>query len=82
MNKLPFHNNRAMQDRRCVCVFLPNDDTLNVIVNVSPPRKRSAGSPVCSAPGHRGIEPGTPGLGVEPFDRWSEGSRSVSECDS
>ncbi|KAG7272758.1 hypothetical protein CRUP_031082 [Coryphaenoides rupestris] len=33
MNKLPFHNNRAMQDRRCVCVFLPNDDTLNVIVN-------------------------------------------------
>ncbi|CAL8302340.1 unnamed protein product [Boreogadus saida] len=34
MNKLPFHNNRAMQDRRCVCVFLPNDDTLNVIVNV------------------------------------------------
>lgn len=24
-----------MQDRRCVCVFLPNDDTLNVIVNVS-----------------------------------------------
>ncbi|KAJ3613770.1 hypothetical protein NHX12_020016 [Muraenolepis orangiensis] len=23
-----------MQDRRCVCVFLPNDDTLNVIVNV------------------------------------------------
>ncbi|CAL8284053.1 unnamed protein product [Lota lota] len=34
MNKLTFHNNRAMQDRRCVCVFLPNDDTLNVIVNV------------------------------------------------
>lgn len=35
MNKLTFHNNKAMQDRRCVCVFLPNDDTLNVIVNVS-----------------------------------------------
>ncbi|KAK1894195.1 FERM domain containing protein 6 [Dissostichus eleginoides] len=34
MNRLSFHNNRAMQDRRCVCVFLPNDDTLNVIVNV------------------------------------------------
>ncbi|XP_010876872.1 FERM domain-containing protein 6 isoform X1 [Esox lucius] len=35
MNKLTsFHNNKAMQDRRCVCVFLPNDDTLNVIVNV------------------------------------------------
>uniref|UniRef100_H3DPT0 FERM domain-containing protein 6 n=1 Tax=Tetraodon nigroviridis TaxID=99883 RepID=H3DPT0_TETNG len=34
MNKLNFHNNKAMQDRRCVCVFLPNDDTLNVIVNV------------------------------------------------
>lgn len=35
MNKLNFHNNKTMQDRRCVCVFLPNDDTLNVIVNVS-----------------------------------------------
>lgn len=35
MNKVSFHNNKAMQDRRCVCVFLPNDDTLNVIVNVS-----------------------------------------------
>ncbi|KAK7904462.1 hypothetical protein WMY93_017069 [Mugilogobius chulae] len=34
MNKLTFHNNKTMQDRRCVCVFLPNDDTLNVIVNV------------------------------------------------
>ncbi|TNN78210.1 FERM domain-containing protein 6 [Liparis tanakae] len=34
MNRLPFHNNKTMQDRRCVCVFLPNDDTLNVIVNV------------------------------------------------
>uniref|UniRef100_A0A8P4K0X0 FERM domain containing 6 n=1 Tax=Dicentrarchus labrax TaxID=13489 RepID=A0A8P4K0X0_DICLA len=34
MNKLNFHNNKTMQDRRCVCVFLPNDDTLNVIVNV------------------------------------------------
>ncbi|KAG9275472.1 FERM domain-containing protein 6 [Astyanax mexicanus] len=34
MNKLPFHNNKTMQDRRCVCVFLPNDDTLNVIVTV------------------------------------------------
>nr|XP_023850730.1 FERM domain-containing protein 6 [Salvelinus alpinus] len=35
MNKLTgFHNNKAMQDRRCVCVFLPSDDTLNVIVNV------------------------------------------------
>lgn len=35
MNKLHFHNNKTMQDRRCVCVFLPNDDTLNVIVTVS-----------------------------------------------
>ncbi|XP_077395574.1 FERM domain-containing protein 6 isoform X2 [Festucalex cinctus] len=34
MNKVNFHNNKAMQDRRCVCVFLPNDDTLNIIVNV------------------------------------------------
>ncbi|XP_023695660.2 FERM domain-containing protein 6 isoform X1 [Paramormyrops kingsleyae] len=34
MNKLNFHNNKAMQDRRCVCVFLPNDDTLNIIVSV------------------------------------------------
>ncbi|XP_030627322.1 FERM domain-containing protein 6 [Chanos chanos] len=34
MNKLNFHNNKTMQDRRCVCVFLPNDDTLNVIVSV------------------------------------------------
>uniref|UniRef100_A0A1A7W8P4 FERM domain-containing protein 6 n=2 Tax=Iconisemion striatum TaxID=60296 RepID=A0A1A7W8P4_9TELE len=34
MNKLNFHNNKTMQDRRCVCVFLPNDDTLNIIVNV------------------------------------------------
>ncbi|XP_077588218.1 FERM domain-containing protein 6 [Stigmatopora nigra] len=34
MSKGNFHNNKAMQDRRCVCVFLPNDDTLNVIVNV------------------------------------------------
>ncbi|KAJ8341116.1 hypothetical protein SKAU_G00334070 [Synaphobranchus kaupii] len=34
MNKLTFHNNKTMQDRRCVCVFLPNDDTLNIIVNV------------------------------------------------
>ncbi|XP_072534327.1 FERM domain-containing protein 6 [Salminus brasiliensis] len=34
MNKLTFHNNKTMQDRRCVCVFLPNDETLNVIVTV------------------------------------------------
>ncbi|CAM4725845.1 unnamed protein product [Leuciscus chuanchicus] len=34
MNKLTFHNNKMMQDRRCVCVFLPNDETLNVIVSV------------------------------------------------
>ncbi|MBN3326262.1 FRMD6 protein, partial [Atractosteus spatula] len=34
MNKLNFHNNKTMQDRRCVCVFLPNDDTLNIIVSV------------------------------------------------
>uniref|UniRef100_A0A1A8CEI7 FERM domain-containing protein 6 n=1 Tax=Nothobranchius kadleci TaxID=1051664 RepID=A0A1A8CEI7_NOTKA len=34
MNKLNFHNNKTMQDRRCVCVFLPNDDTLNIIINV------------------------------------------------
>ena len=55
MNKLPFHNNRAMQDRRCVCVFLPNDDTLNVIVNVSP----CGGAPpgvVCVQPRTRGLK--------------------------
>lgn len=40
MNKLNFHNNKTMQDRRCVCVFLPNDDTLNVIVNVSMNKSR------------------------------------------
>ncbi|KAG1941288.1 FERM domain-containing protein 6-like [Pimephales promelas] len=34
MSKLSFHNNKTMQDRRCVCVFLPNDETLNVIVSV------------------------------------------------
>ncbi|KAK7140533.1 hypothetical protein R3I94_012965 [Phoxinus phoxinus] len=34
MSKLTFHNNKTMQDRRCVCVFLPNDETLNVIVSV------------------------------------------------
>ncbi|KAG8449226.1 hypothetical protein GDO86_016046 [Hymenochirus boettgeri] len=34
MSKLNFHNNRVMQDRRSVCVFLPNDETLNVIINV------------------------------------------------
>ncbi|XP_028832815.1 FERM domain-containing protein 6-like [Denticeps clupeoides] len=34
MNKLSFHNNKTMQDRRCVCVFLPNDETLNIIVSV------------------------------------------------
>ncbi|POI23477.1 hypothetical protein CIB84_012775, partial [Bambusicola thoracicus] len=34
MNKLPFHNNRVMQDRRSVCIFLPNDDSLNIIINV------------------------------------------------
>uniref|UniRef100_A0A8C2KZ87 FERM domain containing 6 n=1 Tax=Cyprinus carpio TaxID=7962 RepID=A0A8C2KZ87_CYPCA len=33
MSKLTFHNNKTMQDRRCVCVFLPNDETLNVIVS-------------------------------------------------
>lgn len=35
MSKLNFHNNKTMQDRRCVCVFLPNDDTQNIIVDVS-----------------------------------------------
>lgn len=34
MSKRAFQNNKTMQDRRCVCVFLPNDDTLNVIVSV------------------------------------------------
>ncbi|XP_043405775.1 FERM domain-containing protein 6 isoform X4 [Chelonia mydas] len=34
MNKLNFHNNRIMQDRRSVCIFLPNDDSLNIIINV------------------------------------------------
>jgi len=44
MNKLPFHNNRVMQDRRSVCIFLPNDDSLNIIINVS------LGAPGCSLP--------------------------------
>ncbi|MEJ1269385.1 FERM domain containing 6 [Cricetulus griseus] len=34
MNKLTFHNNRVMQDRRSVCIFLPNDESLNIIINV------------------------------------------------
>ncbi|KAM4662865.1 FERM domain-containing protein 6 isoform 1-T2 [Discoglossus pictus] len=34
MNKLGFQNNKVMQDRRSVCVFLPNDDTLSIIINV------------------------------------------------
>ncbi|XP_061468516.1 FERM domain-containing protein 6 [Rhineura floridana] len=34
MNKLNFHNNRVMQDRRSVCIFLPNDDSLNIIIKV------------------------------------------------
>ncbi|XP_075048939.1 FERM domain-containing protein 6 [Mixophyes fleayi] len=34
MSKFSFQNNRAMQDRRSVCVFLPNDDTLSIIINV------------------------------------------------
>ncbi|XP_069493566.1 FERM domain-containing protein 6 isoform X2 [Ambystoma mexicanum] len=34
MNKLNFQNNRVMQDRRSVCIFLPNDDTLSIITNV------------------------------------------------
>ncbi|RVE57616.1 hypothetical protein OJAV_G00218080 [Oryzias javanicus] len=34
MNRLNFHNNKTMQDRRCVCVFLPNDDTQHIIVDV------------------------------------------------
>ncbi|KAM4014374.1 FERM domain-containing protein 6 isoform 1-T3 [Anomaloglossus baeobatrachus] len=34
MSKFGFQNNRVMQDRRSVCVFLPNDDTLNIIINV------------------------------------------------
>uniref|UniRef100_H9GPV1 FERM domain-containing protein 6 n=1 Tax=Anolis carolinensis TaxID=28377 RepID=H9GPV1_ANOCA len=34
MNRLNFHNNRVMQDRRSVCIFLPNDDSLNIIINV------------------------------------------------
>lgn len=42
MNKLPFHNNRVMQDRRSVCIFLPNDDSLNIIINVR--RRRIGGA--------------------------------------
>ncbi|XP_033020961.1 FERM domain-containing protein 6 [Lacerta agilis] len=34
MNKLNFHNSRVMQDRRSLCVFLPNDHSVNIIVNV------------------------------------------------
>uniref|UniRef100_A0A8C5MM52 FERM domain containing 6 n=1 Tax=Leptobrachium leishanense TaxID=445787 RepID=A0A8C5MM52_9ANUR len=34
MSKLSFQNNRVMQDRRSICVFLPNDETLNIIINV------------------------------------------------
>lgn len=43
MNKLPFHNNRVMQDRRSVCIFLPNDDSLNIIINVSSPPEHALG---------------------------------------
>lgn len=43
MNKLTFHNNRVMQDRRSVCIFLPNDDSLNIIINVR--RRRGRGTP-------------------------------------
>ncbi|XP_030071117.1 FERM domain-containing protein 6 isoform X2 [Microcaecilia unicolor] len=34
MNKLNFQNNRIMQDRRSICIFLPDDDRLNLIINV------------------------------------------------
>lgn len=34
MNKLTFHNNKAMQDRRRVCIFLPNDKSVSIIINV------------------------------------------------
>ncbi|XP_023619616.1 FERM domain-containing protein 6 isoform X7 [Myotis lucifugus] len=34
MNKLNFRNNRVMQDRRSVCIFLPNDKSLNIIINI------------------------------------------------
>ncbi|XP_078262827.1 FERM domain-containing protein 6 [Rhinoraja longicauda] len=34
MSKFNFQNNKVMQDRRSVCVFLPNDEALNIIVNV------------------------------------------------
>ncbi|XP_069773146.1 FERM domain-containing protein 6 isoform X2 [Narcine bancroftii] len=34
MSKFTFQNNKVMQDRRSVCVFLPNDEALNIIVNV------------------------------------------------
>lgn len=45
MNKLPFHNNRVMQDRRSVCIFLPNDDSLNIIINVRRRRWHRIGDP-------------------------------------
>lgn len=35
MNKLTFHNNKVMQDRRRVCIFLPNDKSVSIIINVS-----------------------------------------------
>ncbi|XP_052041669.1 FERM domain-containing protein 6 isoform X3 [Apodemus sylvaticus] len=34
MNKLTFHNNKVMQDRRRVCIFLPNDKSVSIIINV------------------------------------------------
>ncbi|XP_069601489.1 FERM domain-containing protein 6-like [Ranitomeya imitator] len=34
MSKLGFQINRVMQERRSVCVFLPSDETLNIIINV------------------------------------------------
>lgn len=45
MNKLTFHNNRVMQDRRSVCIFLPNDDSLNIIINVRWPGNAPPPSP-------------------------------------
>lgn len=47
MNKLNFHNNRVMQDRRSVCIFLPNDESLNIIINVSRSHLRNVSIIVC-----------------------------------
>lgn len=44
MNKLTFHNNKVMQDRRRVCIFLPNDKSVSIIINVSRSSRNTSAS--------------------------------------